>query len=155
MRCWFCTSGDVRGITLDSFLLGEARRSDWSPWLWSTTFCTRLRSVLSWLISCEQESCDGLGKISLSDSSWSDVSATTDADERGVIGIIKVKQLPLPGPSDLTETLPEHASIIMLTIFSPRPIPSSFVFAVLWSLPKRVNNFGMSYAGIPFPVSLT
>lgn len=70
-------------------------------------------------------------------------------------GIVKLNVLPCPIPSECTATTPPVSSTIYLTIVRPRPRPSLFIFAVLYSLPKRVNRSEMSSSAMPAPVSLT
>ena len=69
--------------------------------------------------------------------------------------MLKVKQEPLPTPSEKTSTKPPLYNAISLTIVRPNPIPSLFISAVRCSFPKRVNSFGNSLAAIPTPLSST
>lgn len=67
--------------------------------------------------------------------------------------IEKMNRLPFIGPSDSTMTEPPLCSTIYFTIVRPSPMPSLFMVAVLYSLPKREKSFGMSSKAMPAPVS--
>ena len=71
------------------------------------------------------------------------------------ISIEKIKQLPLPIPPEDTSIVPPFCYISDLHMFSPRPIPWEFIFAVLYSLPNIEKSLGRSSCIIPTPVSLT
>jgi len=59
-----------------------------------------------------------------------------------------------PGVEE-TVIFPPNLLMIFLEIWSPRPMPFTFIYWVFSKNPKSLNNLGMSYSLIPTPLSFT